>query len=544
MENKLAAERRIKQITEVYVKRIYGFALRKAASLQDAEDMTQEICLKLYKALKADCDIDNVEAYVWRICHNVFANYYRSKSRSFVGVNIDDLSEFIKDGGKSPEESLIESEAQARLGAEIAYLSKVQRQIVILYYYQGKKQEEIALLLDIPKGTVKWHLFEAKAELKKGMEGMRNISELKFNPVKFGLMGLSGSVGTMGSTDRFFRSSLSQNIAYCVYREARTVNEIADILGVSPVYVECEVEFLEEYSFLIKKPGNKYVANILIDEPDERVMELQSEMYERAAKLVSNEVFDKLYESEILKSNAVYYPEADKNFLMWALSFYVLAHSDTDAVDVISFEEAAIIRKDGAQNIPYASVDDDDIVRPKYYESIKKWCGPMWNGTEDLTLWQIDTDWSNRSNDINIYQQQAQRDLKLLERFIKGDMLSADEYAYMVEKGYISGIDGKFSLSIVWIKDKETKNKLQAIGSEIKLKYKDELKQLRDKYSQYVLADTPKHLQKMRGFGLQYIFKADGWFLLYSAKEFLANGRLSLVPEGKRKSLTTLIVSE
>ena len=68
---------------------------------------------------------------------------------------------------------------------EIAYLSKLQRRIVIAYYFENHKQADIASELGIPLGTVKWHLFEAKKELKRGMDKMRKASELKFNPVKF-----------------------------------------------------------------------------------------------------------------------------------------------------------------------------------------------------------------------------------------------------------------------------------------------------------------------------------------------------------------------
>lgn len=544
MENKFAKERKTEEIIKEYIQKIYGFTLRKTATLQDAEDLTQEISLKLYRALNSNPDISNFEAYLWRTCHNVLANYYRGRVRSFVSVDIDGLSECIKDSDKTPEESLIVQENIKSLGAEIAHLSKIQRQVITLYYYSGKKQEEIALLLGIPKGTVKWHLFEAKSELKKGMESMRNISELKFNPVKFNLMGLSGAIGTMGGTGSFFRSSLSQNIAYCIYKGERTINEIADLLGVSPVYVESEIEFLEEYGFILKRPGNKYIANILIDEPNTKIMELQNEMYEKAAKLISNEVFDRLYGNEILDSEMLYYPDGDRNFLMWAIVLYALACSETDEAHTISFEEAATVRKDGGQNIPYASIENEAVPKPKYFESMKNWYGPMWNGTENLILWQINSQWSDRNQDMDSYQMHIQRDLKLLDRFTKGDLLSTDEYAYMVEKGYIKGIYDNFSLDIVWIKDKETKMRLLQIASEIKMKYKNELRQIKEKYIKYVLADTPKHLQKMQSFGLPYIFKSDGWFLLYSVIELLENGRLSIVPEEKRKSLATLIISE
>ncbi len=87
-------------------------------------------------------------------------------------------------------------------------------------------------------------------------------------------MGLCGSVGTMGGIGNFLRSALTQNIVYAVYREAMAVNEIADALGVSPVYVESEAEFLEDYGFLHKQKGDRYIANMLIDEPDDELTRL------------------------------------------------------------------------------------------------------------------------------------------------------------------------------------------------------------------------------------------------------------------------------
>ena len=90
---------------------------------------------------------------------------------------------------------------------------------------------------------------------------MKNVQMQQFSPVAFSRMGFCGSAGSMGGTSAFFRSALTQNIAYCVYREAKTINEIAEALGVSPVYVESEVEFLEEYGYLLKR-GEKYLANL------------------------------------------------------------------------------------------------------------------------------------------------------------------------------------------------------------------------------------------------------------------------------------------
>lgn len=532
------------QIITQYLKKIYSFMLKKTANLQDAEDLTQEVALRLYKAL-GDVEIENIPGFIWRIVHNVAANYYRGKAKNSMGICIDELTGVLTDESDIADK-VMKDETMRQLQNEIAYLSKMQREIIVLYYYRGKKQEEIAQLLGIPKGTVKWHLFEAKAEIKKGMEMMREASELKFNPIKFELMGVSGLVGTRGGTANFFRSILAQNIAYCVRVEGRTINEIAQYLGVSPVYIESEVEFLEEYGFLIKQ-GKKYFANLLIDEPTSRLNQLHDEMYETAARMCANELFDELIQSDILQSKGLYYPQGDINFLMWTLVFYIATISgEKFRDDKISFEEVTTLRPDGGNNIAYASVENKDIEPIQYLENMKQWCGPCWNEIDDTILWQIDSEWSTRRVGQG-YQDTIQRDLLLLRRYLGEDLLSLDEYTYLAQRGYIkiedaAKISPKSTLQIVWIKDRSTKEKFLEIGDRIKEKYKEQFKILKAPYQKEMLEHMPKHLRKMRAYGLQYIFYSDGWFLLYCAKELVKSGKLRVPSEEQKMALTTLVI--
>lgn len=201
-------------------------------------------------------------------------------------------------GGRDIVSDLALRETTEKLRGEIAYLSRLQRRIVIAYYYENKKQSRIAEELGIPVGTVKWHLFEAKKELKRGMETMRSSSELRFNPIQFALCGTNGSVGSKGNNGNFFRSALSQNIAYVVWKEPKTIRQIADALGVSPVYVESEAEYLEEYGFLTRH-GDRYLCNILLDETNSALSRLHDEMYEKAARIFANELYDALMDADI-----------------------------------------------------------------------------------------------------------------------------------------------------------------------------------------------------------------------------------------------------
>ena len=251
-------------IISEFLSPIFGFALKRCRSIQDAEDLSQDIVLKAFRTLLLRDDIRDPAKFIWTIAHNMLSNYYRDASRSMIGVPLEDIADILSDPDAAPDRE-DPDEAIYRLQKEIAYLSSLQRKIVIAYYFENRKQAEIAEMLSIPIGTVKWHLFEAKKELKRGMDNMRKTSELNFNPIKFHSYGINGSMGTK-SPEEFFRSALTQNICYCVRNSAKTIHEIADDLGVSPVYVETEVEFLEKYGFL-QAQKDTYIVNFIISEP-------------------------------------------------------------------------------------------------------------------------------------------------------------------------------------------------------------------------------------------------------------------------------------
>lgn len=529
---------RATDIVNEFMKPVHKFVVSRINNYHDAEDLVQEICIKIFKSLCIRDDIISVEKYVWTIAHNSLANFYKSKGRStqYMGIGISEV-EYMLSENSNPEIDYIYAETIDKLHNEIAYLSKLQREIVVLHYYHGIKQSDIAERIGIPLGTVKWYLSEAKTELKKGMETMRT-NELKFNPIKFNLISVSGAE-TRDTYNYLQNNLLAQNISYCVYREALTVNEIADNLNVSPVYIENEVELLERHGLLIKN-SDKYLTNFIIDEPNQEEYDLLAEMYENAAKLVANDLYDALIDNEILDNENLYFPNGDKNFLMWTLIPYILANSGDGFEDKIPFDEVATPRIDGGTNIVEAIIDGKSCV-PKHIELMQHWSGPMWNGNDNTILWQCNHKWSGRDF-TQEYAKNVINDLSLIEEYLSGKELSKNDYAYLVSKGYLTGKDGDFKPAVVVIKTKAYKDKLLSIGNAIKEKHNDSMKNYKDKYINLVLSNTPKRLRKVKEYGLQYIYYADGWFLLYSILELLENGKLTPVADNRQKSMTTLII--
>ena len=528
-------------ITE-YVKPIFGFALIRAKNDQDAEDLSQEIVLRAFRALLSKDDIADTGKFIWTVAHNALANYYRDASKSALGISIDEIAETLA----GEEENIFEEEnkeALSRLQSEIAYLSKIQRYIIIAYYFENRKQADIAHELGIPLGTVKWHLFEAKKDLKRGMDTMRKASELKFNPIKFSDYSLCGSVGKE-DIHSYLRSSLAQNILYSVKSSAKTVNEIADDLGVSPVYVESEAEHLEKYGLIIFEK-EKYLSNIVIDEPTSERLTMHDAMYKKASALFAHKLYDKLNASGILEDERIICAQNDKNFLLWALIPLISSLSGKHLInEKIKFDEAATLRPDGGHNICCATVLSSNIVLPKDYVYMKNWFGPCWSDETDTVLWRVDSEWSeNRVIRSRQGFDETERAIMLCRREKEEGALNRDDAAWLAERGYIkTDENGKVLWQIVILENKEIQQRLIAIGDEIKEKLYTEFEEIKKPYINEVLKATAPHMRKAEGYTLQYLFSSDGWFLLHCLKALVASGKLQIPKESQRKALTTVIM--
>jgi len=154
-----------KIITE-YLEKIYGFAIKKSFSYDEAEEISAEIVKEVYVSLlKADY-IANLDGYIWRIGEHTYAKYV-SQKKKHEGISIDNVDIPFALSYDQDFAVLEDSEEFLRLRREIAYLTKKRREIVYSFYYENKSISFISRSMGIPEGTVKWHLNKAKKELKE-----------------------------------------------------------------------------------------------------------------------------------------------------------------------------------------------------------------------------------------------------------------------------------------------------------------------------------------------------------------------------------------
>ena len=205
------------------------------------------------------------------------------------------------------------------------------------------------------------------------------------------------------------------------------------------------------------------------------------------------------------------------------------------------------MRPDGGHNICSADVLNPRAPKPKYDDSMGQFCGCCWNGYADLTLWQCDSEWSEKriSDD---YPAASTQDLMLLKRWLDDAELSAAEYARLAERGYIDVLNENGNTKVipycVILENEVIKANLLAVGSQIKKRHWDELCRLRDTFTNALLSRTPPHLHKARLFGLQHTFFSDPWFILYVLKNLTESGKLKMPTAEQKKMLITIITKD
>ncbi|MBE5797186.1 MAG: RNA polymerase sigma factor [Clostridiales bacterium] len=523
------------------MKAVYGYCLRRCASHQDAEDTAQEILLRTHAALIRRTDVTDPERYLWTVARNTLANLYRDRARCTVGVPVEAVDE------TDFQSALLEQEETRRLHGELARLSRQQREIVVMHYFRGMKQSAIAQALGIPVGTVKWHLHEAKKELKQHMNTPRPTQHLKFDPIRFSGFAVEGSSGSEGSPWRIFRSALHQNIVYAAWHKARTAGEIADALGVSPVYITDELDYLTEHGYLTCE-GGRYRCAILLTEADDRLTDLADRMHQDAAELIAPALHRALSEADFWSEPGIHTgaeptDSPDHSYALWALIPWCIAGSAAE--QAIPFSSVATLRPDGACNLLHATISAPGARMPALFEQMDShFSGPCWNEMSGMTLWQMDTCWSSRRIG-EIYQHEAKTTLTRLRHFFDDASLTREEYAAMAEQGLLrceGDPDGLFHATLlpVWVSGKALRERLQRLCREVYARHSSALDTLKAPYAEALLSATPPHLHRARLYTLQNVYQS-GWFILHCLQHLTQTGLLRLPTEAEKRSLHTVI---
>jgi len=166
------------EIVRLYHRRIYNVSYRFAGSAEDAEDLTQEVFIKMYRTLKSyDGSKGALITWVTTIARNLLVDHFRRSKHDRVTDSLESapsgdqdaltLGEQLPDLGPSPDAGVQTQETQRVVHQALQKLSPDLREAVILRDLQDLEYREIAHVLRVPEGTVKSRINRGRAELAR-----------------------------------------------------------------------------------------------------------------------------------------------------------------------------------------------------------------------------------------------------------------------------------------------------------------------------------------------------------------------------------------
>ena len=166
------------ELVQRHHRRIYNICYRFAGSADDAQDLTQEVFIKMYRTLNSyDVGKGAFMTWVTTITRNLLVDHFRKTKQDRVTDSLDaapsehedamPLSEQLEDQGATPDARAQSQQVGETVHKALQKLSPDLREAVILRDLQDMDYREIATVLKVPEGTVKSRINRGRAELAR-----------------------------------------------------------------------------------------------------------------------------------------------------------------------------------------------------------------------------------------------------------------------------------------------------------------------------------------------------------------------------------------
>jgi len=168
------------ELLQGYTRKVYNLCYRFSGGTGEAEDLTQEIFIKIFQMLRTyDAAQGAFSTWLNRVARNHLVDHYRRTHKDRITSSLEDEVVELEErpgSGEGPVARVEERERKELLQAALDRLSPDMREAVILRDLQDLDYEEIAEILGVPQGTVKSRINRGRLELArvlKRIEGLR-----------------------------------------------------------------------------------------------------------------------------------------------------------------------------------------------------------------------------------------------------------------------------------------------------------------------------------------------------------------------------------
>ncbi len=167
------------EIVSRFSRRIFNLAYRFTGSVDSAEDLTQEVFVRIYRTLdQFDAGQGDLSHWLMRLARNLVIDDYRHRQRNPQNSSAEDVEDHtfhLHAVGGSAQRDLERKELAAQVHEAIGRLQPDLRTCVILRDIEEMTYQEIVDLLKIPEGTVKSRINRGRIELAKILKRMRVV---------------------------------------------------------------------------------------------------------------------------------------------------------------------------------------------------------------------------------------------------------------------------------------------------------------------------------------------------------------------------------
>lgn len=170
-----------RKLVQRYERKVYSIAYGFVRNREDALDLTQDAFVKVYRNLDGFQATSSFYTWMYRVVVNVCIDFIRRERKHKKGVDYNDTLEHSGAAesespvvsvstGRSPAKALGSKELGQKLVDGINNLAPAHKEILLLREVEGLSYEELAEILEIPKGTVMSRLHHARLNLKKRLD--------------------------------------------------------------------------------------------------------------------------------------------------------------------------------------------------------------------------------------------------------------------------------------------------------------------------------------------------------------------------------------
>ncbi|QNP65155.1 RNA polymerase sigma factor SigE [Streptomyces genisteinicus] len=180
------------EIVSMHSARVYRLAYRLTGNQHDAEDLTQEVFVRVFRSLSTYTP-GTFEGWLHRITTNLFLDMVRRKQRIRFDALGDDAAERLPSREPSPQQVFNDTHFDADVQQALDTLAPEFRAAVVLCDIEGLSYEEIAATLGVKLGTVRSRIHRGRSHLRKALRHRSPQARAERSPAV--AVSLAGEVG-------------------------------------------------------------------------------------------------------------------------------------------------------------------------------------------------------------------------------------------------------------------------------------------------------------------------------------------------------------